>query len=54
MCVLCMFYVDWELAWQKKLKGRGFFDEKLVMVSLQETNTFFRPYIIGYVVLKSN
>ena len=25
MCVLCMFYVDWELGGQKKLQGRDFF-----------------------------
>ena len=25
MCVLCMFYVDWELGGWKKLKGRDFF-----------------------------
>ena len=26
MCVLCMFYVDWELGGPKKLKGRAFFE----------------------------
>ena len=40
MCVLCMFYVDWELGGQKKLKGRDFFEKKLVRVGLQETNNF--------------
>ena len=25
MCVLCMFYVDWELGGQKKIWGRDFF-----------------------------
>ena len=26
MCVLCMFYVDWELGGWKKLQGREFFE----------------------------
>ena len=26
MCVLCMFYVDWELGRRKKLMGRDFFE----------------------------
>ena len=26
MCVLCMFYVDWELGGLKQLKGRDFFE----------------------------
>ena len=25
-CVLCMFYIDWELGGWKKLKGRNFFE----------------------------
>ena len=25
MCVLCMFFVDWELGGRKKLSGRDFF-----------------------------
>ena len=41
MCVLCMFYVDWELGGQKKLEGRDFFEKKFVRVGLQETNNFF-------------
>ena len=41
MCFLCMFYFDWELEWQKKLKGKDFFEWKLVKVGLQETNNFF-------------
>ena len=45
MCVLCMFYIDWELGGRKKLKGRDLFGYKLVRVGLQETNIFFlRPY----------
>ena len=36
MCVLCMFYVDWEVVGRKKLKGRDF-----VRVGLQEKKTFF-------------
>ena len=37
-----MFYVDWELGGQKKLRGRDFFNEKkLVRVGLQETKTLF-------------
>ena len=41
MGVLCMFYVNWELAGQKKLKGRDYFEYKLVKIGLQETNNFF-------------
>ena len=41
MCVLCMFYVDWELEGQKKTLGRDFLEQKLVRVGLQDTNTFF-------------
>ena len=41
MCVLCMFYVDLEFGGQNKLKGRDFFEKKLVRVGLQETNNFF-------------
>ena len=44
MCVLCMFFVVWELGGQKNLQGRDFFEKKLVRVGLQETNNFFfRP-----------
>ena len=32
-----MFYIDWELEGQKKLKGRDSFEEKRVRVGLQET-----------------
>ena len=46
LCVLCMFYVDWELGMRKKLEGRDFFEQKLVRVGLQETNPFFyRPNV---------
>ena len=41
ICVLCMFYVDWELGGVKKLSGRDFFEYKLVRVGLQETNNYF-------------
>ena len=34
MCVLCMFYVDWELGGQKKLEGRDSFFKTLVSSSL--------------------
>ena len=38
MCVLCMFYVDWELGRRKKIGI--FFEKRLVRVGLQETNNF--------------
>ena len=37
MCVSCMFYVDWELEGQKKLKDRDF--------SFYRKQTFFRTMI---------
>ena len=38
---VCFMHVDLELGGLKKLKGRDFFESKLVMVGLQETNHFF-------------
>ena len=38
MCVLCMFYLDWELGGRKKL----------IRVGLQETNNFFLGPILLY------
>ena len=46
MCVLCMFYDDWELGGQKKLWGRDFFEQKLVRVRLQETKNFIFKRIL--------
>ena len=40
MCVLCMFYIDWELGGRKKLEGSIFLNKKLVRVGLQEINNF--------------
>ena len=34
MCVLCLFYIDWELGY-------------IVRVGLQETNNFFRAYTVN-------
>ena len=48
MCVLCMFWADWELlGGRKKPYGGDSFEYKLVRgVGLQETNNFFlRPYV---------
>ena len=42
MCDLCMFYIDWELGGQKKIKGKDLFESKLVRVGLQETNNLFK------------
>ena len=47
MCVLSMFYVDWEFEGQKKLWGRDFFQQRLVRVGLQETNNFFMPNVLN-------
>ena len=30
MCVLCMFYIDWELIGPKKLKGMDFLSKNLL------------------------
>ena len=30
VCVLCMFYVDWELGGKKKLSDKDFFGKKLL------------------------
>ena len=30
MCVLCMFYVDWELGGRKKLQGKDFLNKNLL------------------------
>ena len=38
-----MFYVDWELEMQTKLRVGIFLGKKLVMVGLYETNNFFGP-----------
>ena len=38
MCVLCMFYVDWELGGLKNLGVGIFLNKKLVRAGLQETN----------------
>ena len=44
MCVLCMFYVHWELEGQKQLEGRDFFEYKLVRLGLQGSKLLFsRP-----------
>ena len=50
MCVLCMFYVDWELEWQKKIKGREIWRKKIVGVGLQVTNYFFKALLHYYLV----
>ena len=42
MCVLCMFYVDWELGGQKKVRVGIFLSKNLIRTreGLQETNNF--------------
>ena len=41
MCVLCMFYVDWESGGWKKLKGRDFFfDKNLLGYGYRKQTTF--------------
>ena len=40
MCVLCMFYVDWELGGRKKL----FLNKNLLGQGYRKQTTFFRPY----------
>ena len=42
MCVLCIFYFDWELEGLEKLKLAILLSKKLLGVWVQET--FFRPY----------
>ena len=55
MCVLCMFYIDWELGGRKKNYGRDFFGYKLVRVGLQETNHFFflKPHSHDYLIIEN-
>ena len=47
-------YVDWEVEGQKKKllkKGRDRFELILVRIRLQETNSFFRLFLLKYVLL---
>ena len=51
-CVLCMFYVEWELGGLKKLKGRFLFCVKTCLSSVTGKEQLFRP--IGYGTFECN